>query len=195
MPNYYKLPRWHNQPKYVEIWLEKQALAGVFQQALQNMGVVLAPCRGYPSLTFLWEASRRLEEFQADEREMHILYFGDYDPSGMDIERAINKELSETFDIWFHKQRIAITRDQITLYDIPPMPAKRTDSRAAGFIAEHGDMAVELDAIDPNVLVQLIRDAVNEHFDEDIYETVQGVEQESQQRLQERVDELNLPED
>ena len=143
---YFHLPHWKGQPVYVEVWLEKQALAALFEQVTDEWHVRLAPCRGYPSLTYLWEGSQNLNTIE--DREIVILYFGDFDPSGQDIPRYIEQSLTEdlgvdTSNMTFLK--VAITPEQIKAYKIPPMPVKHSDSRAAKFTAEHGeDSAVEL---------------------------------------------------
>ena len=182
---YFKYPRWLNQPNYVEVWLEKQALAALFEQVTDDLKVRLAPCRGYPSLTFLWEGSRHLN--RVEDKEIKILYFGDFDPSGLDIPRYIEQRFTEDLGIDTARlsfEKIAITQEQISQYDIPPMPAKTTDSRSAKFIEEHGSVsAVELDALDPNVLQKLIREAIGEYFDEAIGGETMDSEAAAQQEI------------
>lgn len=140
---HFRLPRWKDQPKHVEVWLEKQALSALFQQVTKELEVPFAACRGYPSLTYLHEGFQRLRSV---DKERIILYFGDYDPSGEDIQSAIGdrlKDLASTSHVDIRK--IAITRDQIQQYQIPPMPTKAKDPRRNRFVAQHGDVAVELD--------------------------------------------------
>jgi hypothetical protein len=90
--NSYHLNKWSNQENYVEVWIEKKALQGVFEEPCDELGVGLAPCKGYPSITFLHEASERFDSI-ADDKEKTILYFGDYDPSGEDIPNSIKANL------------------------------------------------------------------------------------------------------
>ncbi len=164
MDNRYTMPHWWGQPKFVQVWLEKQALAALFEQVTDAEGIDLAVCRGYPSLTFLWEASETLQEL--DSKEIQILYFGDFDPTGEDIPRYVMETLREEFGIEATFERVAINRDQIDRYNIPPAPAKTTDSRYTAFVAEHGvAWQVELDAIEPRTLQGLVRDAIRGHWD------------------------------
>ena len=181
----YKLPRWQNQPKYVEVWVEKEALSGLFNQVTEKAKVTLAPCRGYPSLTFMYEMACRLKY---QRKPIEILYFGDLDPSGEDIYRVV-RDYFATFGITANFEKIAITTEQIEEYDIPPMPTKRTDSRAAGFIEEYGDIAVELDAIEPDKLQEIIREAIAEHFDEDIHDEVLNDEEGAQEEIGHMIEE------
>jgi hypothetical protein len=161
--------RWMYQDWYVEVWLEKQALEGVFESVTGALEVVLMPGRGYSSATFLKEAAERMENAQAEDKNLAVLYFGDYDPSGMDIERYVEEKMADHGVYINHFSRIALTLDQIQEHDLPPVPAKKTDSRRDAFVAVHGDMAVELDAINIKVLKALIKDAIEEFWDEDAY--------------------------
>lgn len=163
---YYR-PFWEGQPEYVEVWLEKEALASLFYEITKKLKVILAPSKGYSSLTYLHEAAKRLVSIHS--RDLSILYFGDFDPSGLDIQRDIRERLVR-LGVDVNVRRIAITKDQIAKYEIPPMPAKQSDSRSANHISQHGDVAVELDALDPPVLQGLIEQAILEHLDLEILE-------------------------
>lgn len=67
---------------------------------------------------------------------------------------------------------IALTMDQIKLYNPPPNPAKITDPRAKGYIKEFGAVSWELDALTPEVLRGITADAILEYLDESKYNTV-----------------------
>ena len=94
MTNYYK-NRWENQPYYPEVLIEKKALEGVFSKVCETNGVALGACKGYPSLTFLYELAVRLKGAEMRDKKPIILYFGDYDPSGEDIPRSILENLEK----------------------------------------------------------------------------------------------------
>lgn len=163
LDGYYQLPRWWGQSKRVVVCLEKEALSGVFQKVTDEHAVDLVTFRGYPSITQLWELA---QELGSEDKEIEILYFGDFDPSGVDIERAAMDKLEDKHGIFFSVERIALTKAQVTQYNLPPDRSKPTDSRQKNFIREQGvDWQVELDALDPNVLNQLIEDAIESHFD------------------------------
>ena len=164
----FDLPEWYEQPKYVEVWLEKDALAGLFQQVTSKRRVRLAPCRGYPSLTFLYEAAQHFRIVPKD-KQITILYFGDFDVRGLDIERHITDMLSRLTIANVEVHRCGLTKEQITEHNLPPQPSKKTDTMASGWIETHGDVAWELDALDPNVLMKLIDNSIEEHFDREIY--------------------------
>lgn len=164
-------PRWEGQENYVEVWVEKEALAGVFADVCDDLKTVSFPNRGYTSVTLLKDAAERFKaRALAKGKTPYILYFGDFDPSGQDIERNIREKLQDTFCVPVCVERKALTRAQIDEYELPPQPAKTTDARYDAFVEEHGDMAVELDALPPGDLKDLIRDSVNEYFDTGHYE-------------------------
>ena len=166
--NYYSVPLWYGQESRVVVMLEKQALASVFDRVTRPNQVDLVVCRGYPSLSLLYELSKRLAH---ETRYVNILYFGDYDPSGQDIQRSLKQTLEEDFYMEFNIERVAITRDQIDELHIPPAPAKKSDSRTRAFEEREGvSWQVELDAIEPNALTSMIEDAIQNFMDPEIRE-------------------------
>lgn len=153
----YRREKWTSQPVAVEVWCEKDALAGVLEPITEEYEVTLYPCRGYNSYSALLEAADRIAE---TGKETVVLYFGDFDPSGQDMPRDIRDRLAADFGVEVDLQLVALTPEQIAEYHLPPAPAKRTDTRAAAFVAKHGDVSVELDALPPDVLQTLVRDSI-----------------------------------
>ena len=165
----YTLPYWWGQRKQVIVSMEKQALSALFQQVLFPIGVDLVVCRGYPSLTQMYELAERMKKKEPEVQEIIMVYYGDFDPSGKDIERHVKKTLRKQFGIKFSSVRGAITKEQIEQYNIAPAPAKKSDSRYDSFVAREGvAWQVELDAIEPNVLKALIKKQVMSYFDNNI---------------------------
>lgn len=183
----FTLPRWLNQDYYIEVWIEKFALAATFQNWIGEMNVVLTPSRGYSSWTFLWQAQKRIAEaLEGTGKEAVILYFGDFDPSGRDIERFITETL-EWFGISVEVKNIAVTKEQIERYKLPSTPEDEKEiakmMRDPRFKQwEHGLFRVELDALMafvPDEFQRIITEAVSEYFDDITYgETLekQGVD-------------------
>ena len=88
----YRRALWDTQPVHVEVWSEKDALAGVLYEETERWDVPLMVTRGYPSLSYLYEAAEAVE---AEEKPTFVYYFGDYDPSGLDISRNVEERLRE----------------------------------------------------------------------------------------------------
>jgi hypothetical protein len=148
----YRRAVWRNQPVYVEVWLEKDALAGVLLEETASWDVPLMVTRGYASLSYLFEAAQAIK---AQDKPVHLYYLGDYDPSGVDIPRQVERRLCEFApDAETHFERVAVTPEQIRTLQLPTRPTKKTDSRAKAF----GNQSVEVEAIPPATLRKLIRD-------------------------------------
>lgn len=156
---FYRRALWDDQDAYVEIWLEKDALSGVLYDVTSEFDVPLMVTRGYPSISYLYEAAEAIAE---TEKPAYLYYFGDYDPSGCDITRAVEsgiREFAPEADI--HFERVSITREQIAAWSLPSRPTKQSDSRSEGF---DGD-SVEVDSIPPATLRELVRNAITRHID------------------------------
>lgn len=179
----YGLDRWSNQPKYVEVWIEKKALQGVFERPTMHMDVALCPCKGYPSLTYLHEAVGRFQEAKDRDQEVIILYAGDYDPSGEDIPRSIRENLAR-MGCSVTVERIALTPEQIGEMGLPGVPAKETDTRTARW---DGAEVVELDAVEPETLRKMAEEAIQSHFDEDLYQELNDREEKEREQYQKAV--------
>lgn len=186
----YNRPRWEGQDRYVEVWVEKEALAGVFEAVARDLKVVSFPNRGYTSVTLLKQAADRIEDNASGGSTPRILYFGDFDPSGQDIERNIRDKLNDVFGVSVIVERVALTREQIDERKLPPQPAKRSDSRYEDFVQEHGDMAVELDALPPEDLRSMVRRAVEKHFDEDQRQEVLAKQRRHRAAIADWIDEV-----
>jgi hypothetical protein len=114
-----------------------------------------------------------------------LLYAGDFDPSGEDIDR----DFIERSACWDKVIRVALSTDQVRDYRLPVNPGKVTDSRAAGFIERHGSlMQVELDALDPDDLRALYQAAIDRYWDTSAYERLLDDEVAGRGRLRDAVD-------
>jgi hypothetical protein len=152
----YRLPRWKGQDKHCELWVEKQALAGVLEPLANRYHVVLMVNKGYSSASAMYESANRIKD--AGEDENIIFYLGDHDPSGEDMVRDIETRLAE-----FGVEDLAVI--------------KMTDSRAAGYVAKFGSSSWEVDALPPNVLANLIRAAFDNEIDVELMDKIKEHEE------------------
>lgn len=182
----YRIDSRSDQNHYVEVWVEKDALAGIIEQACVPLDVGFLSCRGYVSQSAMWLAAQRLLDVERWS-ETFIIHLGDHDPSGIDMTRDIQTRL-EMFGSSVMVERIALNMDQIEEYSPPPNPAKTTDSRYWQYRAEYGDESWELDALDPHVLTELITDAVWEHTQQDKREVLIKRQESDRQRIQDFAD-------
>ena len=179
----YRLPRWADQPRYVELWVEKQALAGVLEPLAQEFHVVLSVNKGYSSASAMYGAAQRFNSDGAD-KDCLLFYLGDHDPSGEDMVRDIRDRLVEFEVENLTVTKLALTMDQVEEYDPPPNPAKTTDSRYAAYAEQHGDQSWEVDALPPDILQRLIRGALEEAVDQEAMDAVIARENRGKAELQ-----------
>ena len=182
----YRIDKWADQPYRVECWIEKDALIGVIENVCKELDIAYFSCRGYTSQSEMWSAAMRLQRYRKGRKKPLVLHLGDHDPSGKDMTRDITDRLSEFSEGTIEVRRLALNMSQITQYHPPPNPAKITDSRAAGYIAEFGGESWELDALEPAVIATLIRDAVFTVRDVDKW-VAQQLEEDTQKAQLEKV--------
>lgn len=169
--------------QYVEVWLEKDALAGVLSTVTEEYDVPLMVTRGYPSLSYLHSAASGIRRELAARTfgEATIYYFGDFDPSGADISRSTEQRLRDFLGcahLFF--KRVAVNHDQIAQMDLPTRPTKTTDSRSKRF---GFDYSCEVDAIRPDLLRQMVRDCITQHIDDEQIAAIQETERQERQLL------------
>ncbi len=173
----FQIDHWAGQEYRIEVWIEKEALSGVIENICQSLDVGFLACKGYVSQSEMWAAAMRLNKFREDGQIPVIIHLGDHDPSGIDMTRDIFDRQGMFYGAGVIK-RIALTMDQIEIYTPPPFFAKVSDSRFAKYVSEYGNDCWELDALEPKAMRNVIRDAVLEYRDEDVYQQVLKQEQE-----------------
>jgi len=164
----FTMPMWDDQPNYVLVSLEKDALSRLMSDIANQYSVRTFPTRGYPSFTYVNRMATYIRN-RLKGKPTVVLYFGDFDPSGIDIERDLEDRLRKYDAGDFKVMRIALTKDQIQQYDLPPMPVKRSDARSEGFLESYGDQSVELDALDPNTLKFMVAQSIAANIDLDLW--------------------------
>lgn len=157
----YALDLWEDQEYRPEVWIEKEALAGVVEDACSPLAVPFFSCRGYVSQSEMHAAAKRLQRWARIGYTPIIFHLGDHDPSGIDMSRDIQDRLhlfAPDVEILF--ERLALNFDQVERYRPPPNPAKETDSRHGSYALRYGRSSWELDALNPTTLATLIENAV-----------------------------------
>lgn len=177
----YRRDIWVNQRNYLEIWIEKDALAGVFYEVTAEFDVPLMVSRGYSSLSYLHGAAKQIEY---KDKPTYIYYFGDYDPSGRDIPRDIETKLRMFApDAEIHFEIVAVTPEQIETFNLQTRPTKKTDTRSKNFKGE----SVEVDAIPPKTLRLMVREVIEKQIDEHQLYNSKLIEQEEKELVKDVV--------
>jgi hypothetical protein len=178
--DYYRNP-WQDQSHYVEVWCEKDALSGIFSDALSRYGVTLNIGRGYDGWSSIKRAAERYH-WRKDDNDTYttVLYFGDFDPSGEDMHRSLIERFA-TLGVYPEIPKVALTHEDARR--LPGDVTKADDSRAAAFVAMYGDLAVELDALPVGELRSRIQQGVEEWMDMDALSENARIEREQRRKL------------
>ena len=160
------------QDRYVEIWCEKDALSQVFEKVAWPYCIRAVTCRGYQSVTFLADFRDRAESALRRGQTPVILYFGDLDPSGVQMFEATKQTLEDDFDLWdIEYIRVALNPEHVDEFELPndPEAVKLSDSRCKNYVKRYGAVAVELDALHPATLQNMAVSAIQGQFDMDLF--------------------------
>lgn len=171
----YRLNRQKDQDNHVEVWTEKDALSEIFWRSCSRYGVTLCVNKGYTSSSAIYESYTRIAEKINEGKTATILYFGDHDPSGLDMIRDVEDRLRLMLENGRQLETgssddlivkpIGLTMKQIEKYRLPPNPTKMTDSRSPQYIKAFGSTCWEVDALKPEVLTQIVEENIVEQID------------------------------
>jgi hypothetical protein len=193
----YRRSLWDDASEQVEIWLEKEALAGVLVTVTEPWDVPLMVAKGYPSISFTHSAAEAIAaRYERSAQRTCIYYFGDRDPSGLDIDRTIVRNIGESLlsgfgltcqytpEVMFNDiasfERVAVTEEQVAGLGLPSRPTKKTDTRSKGFKGE----SVEVDAIPARDLRRIAEEAIEGHVDHHRLGVLRHVEEEERAGLE-----------
>jgi len=157
----YRKSLWAGSPDEVEIWIEKSALAGVLLPVTSEYDVPLMPTGGYTSETFAFEA---VEALRGTGKTLTIYALYDFDRSGHDAAASLREKVfrfGEEFGVPVLFRHLGLTLEQVHAMHLPTRTPKR--NTAADRRWPH-DIAAELDAIPPDDLRELVRDAIEHHL-------------------------------
>lgn len=181
----FALDKWAQQDFYVEVWVEKEALANVLTRPCGRWAVPHMSCKGYLSASEAWRAGLRFKDAIQRGKTPVLIHLGDHDPSGIDMTRDNKDRLGLFAESWggVEVRRIALNMDQIEQYSPPPNPTKLTDSRAEGYLREYGRTSWELDALEPSVIEKLVDSEIRTLVDMDVWREVKEEEAQTRERL------------
>jgi hypothetical protein len=198
----YRLNLQVGQPCHIEVWTEKDALSEIMQRSTSKYHVQLCVNKGYTSSSAIYESYCRIAQAITDGKDVKILYFGDHDPSGLDMVRDIRERLilmlsmgSQLDDIFdadderFDVIPIGLTMDQIKKYKLPPNPTKMTDTRSDAYVKKFGKTCWEVDALDPDVLTNIIESNIESLLDVDQFNKMVKKQERDKKTLTKLIDE------
>lgn len=186
----FTIDRWDGQENYVEVFVEKDALSGILLPVCREWDVRFTANKGYSSSSAMYESSKRLLSAGRQLKDIHIIYLGDHDPSGIDMTGDIERrfELFTRDAVLFNIHRLALNMDQVEAWGPPENPAKETDSRFEKYRSEFGESSWELDAVEPATLSELVEEKIKELIDFAVWEEVEEKERQMKSDLSEMAD-------
>lgn len=160
----YRRDRTEGQPVAIFLGVEKRGLVAQLSSWFEDRSLPILSLQGYASQSYV-EAVRA--DVAGQGRPAVLLYAGDHDSSGEDIDRDFVARTS----CWSEVVRVALSWEQVVAFDLPPQPGKSDDARSAAFEARHGQLVqVELDALPPDVLRSLFEVEVSARWGESLFD-------------------------
>jgi hypothetical protein len=157
----YRKDFWASLPEYVHVFCEKDAMAGVLRPVTREYDVSLSIVRGYTSVSL---AAAVAAEWQDIEKPITAYYLGDFDPSGFDLERDLREKLERYCPRPFDWMRLAVVGEDISGFDLLPLPPKKKDQRTAAFLRAGHTECFELDAMPAQALRERLTGAIETHI-------------------------------
>jgi len=169
----YRKDYWEHLPEYVHIFCEKDAVAATLEPVSRQYDVALSVCRGYVSVSLAGQVARLWRQI---EKPIHAYYFGDHDPSGLDMENNLRDKLAQYSGRSFEWTRLGILPADAAEFDLLPLSLKKGDTRTKKFRALGYDAAYELDALPSPVMRRRLEAAILSHIPQDEWERLQRIE-------------------
>lgn len=191
----YRKAVWANLDRRVELWVEKDALAGVISPITSRFDVGFLVARGYSSESFAYEAAMQISRFWRREITTFVYHLGDFDPSGQQAAEALHETLQRHApEGAFEFEQLAVSPDQITAWDLPTRPTKKTDPRYRWFCERWpgwGDISCELDAIPPDTLRGLVQQVIEDSLPDGWMERIEDQERRERMIFQRMIQQIN----
>jgi len=174
-PETFHLDFWNDSDVRPEIWTEKDALSQILYAEARRYNVDVYVTRGFlsDSNKYRWGGENKA-----------IMYFGDFDASGLFIDKDL--EFSVVFKNF---ERKALTQNQIEEHKLPSVAVNKSDPRSLGYIKRYGDVGWEIDALDPNLLREMVRAAIEQYINFDV-ERKRDEEEKVRERLRDLLEGL-----
>jgi len=155
-----------DQANHIEVWIEKQALLRLVEPVADKYCRRVLCCKGYNSISFQADFYHRMEDAKAADLQPVVLYFGDWDPSGVNMLYSAMQTLGDELGLTgVDYYRCGINPEHFAGLEADPVPLKDTDSRAKKFIKQHGRTCYELDALHPEALKNLVETHIRRFTD------------------------------
>ncbi len=157
----YRRNLWDTQDVYVEVWVEKDAMAGIVSETANSFGVPVFVARGFASLSSLYSAANTFKRAVRAGKRVIVYHLGDHDPSGVAAGESMVKAFRDDFRVPVEFKRAAVTESQITALNLPTRPLKHSTHAAQW----SGGECVELDTMLPADIRSIVEKSITQHID------------------------------
>jgi len=179
----YERDKLARQSVYIEVWCEAAGMQPQLAEVAHRFSVHVYSCSGFDSTTAKYDINRRV--CRKGKRAV-ILHLGDDDPSGAGIFDAVAEDVTRFVEedrphglVSVEFRRVALTEEQVRLFDLPTAPPKVSDSRSKRWSGE----TCQLEARSPEQIAGLLDEAISEYFDFDRFSQDLEQEQVDRQRI------------
>ena len=180
-------------------------MAPMLSQMASYRDVSVYSTGGFSSVTVTWEVAQRIA---VRDKPTYLLHVGDYDPSGESIFTSMSQDIGsfvsseiggyyfpDTGKVedsdeteFFIPKRVALTEDQVEEFGLPTAPPKASDTRSNNWVGE----TTQAEAMPPDLLEQVVREALDKLTDEDALASLKEREQEEKERLRAAVEDQSV---
>ena len=172
----YRRNLWATSRWRVEVWAESDSIAGTIFDITARWDVPLMVTRGQSSETFAHNAA---EAWKETSSVPSVLYIGDHDPAGLDIEESVRTKLETFYGRTLLWDRVGVTWSQAEALDLPGTPPKTAGRRKPYPFP----LAVEAEALPAPLLRELLDDAIAWHVDQDELDVLLAAEESEREIL------------
>lgn len=176
----YRKNLWQNQKHYVEVWTEKAAISSIVHSEAARWGVCTFACKGFASLSSLASCAETFRHHLRRERDCHVIYLGDHDPSGLHIDRKAAEDLRDQFGVTVDFQRVAVTPEQIEEHKLPTRPAKKNQ-----LSKNWKGGCVEIDALSTRQIRLLVGESITQFINPAEWQMMQDIEKQERRTMDE----------
>ena len=158
-----------SQPNHIELLIEKNTVGNIIRPVAGQFRIPMTSGRGFCSLP---PRHAMAERFRVSGKEkLIVLIVSDFDPEGQQLAASFGRSMRDDFavaSVWPIK--VALTAEQVQGFKLPPGPkAKKRSPNYAKFVSQYGENVFELEAIAPDVLQGLVRDAIDSVIDRNLF--------------------------
>lgn len=213
---HYNRNRQAGQEVFVELFCEAPGMIPQLQRVSFDYSVPVYGTRGYTGLSVIGEVARRALMRDVPTTILQVgdldpSGVGIFDTLAADVRTFVHQgvqacklpdahrlaaglglpqkridELAETdTPPGLEAERIALTWEQVREHDLPTAPPSAKDSRTKSW---GYDETAQAEALPPDLLAQIVRDAIEEQLDLDVYRAEVGRERADREAIREKLD-------